>query len=135
MLEQEKHIRELESRLAAVNRDNECLRAEVDEANHWVYERGPIKAELLDLRRNNIMSLAELNRLTSENAQKTVQLAAAEAHVRTFSKWKYRNAPQVSPPMRAATTQTRINNLWLISAEAARAQRGNQELELNSDTD
>ena len=72
VLEQEKHIRELESRLAAVNRDNECLRAEVDEANHWVYERGPIKAELLDLRRNNIMSLAELNRLTSENAQKTV---------------------------------------------------------------
>ena len=45
-LELEKHIRELEARLATVNRDNESLRAEVDEADHYCYDKGSIKDEL-----------------------------------------------------------------------------------------
>ena len=35
MLELEKHNTELETRVANLHRDNECLRAEVDEAEHW----------------------------------------------------------------------------------------------------
>ena len=46
----DQHIRELEARLNTVNQDNELLRATVDEADHWVYDRGPIKQELIELR-------------------------------------------------------------------------------------
>ena len=38
--EQGQYISELEGRLAAVNSHNEDLVAEVEEAGHWVYNRG-----------------------------------------------------------------------------------------------
>ena len=42
----DQHIRELEGRLHTVNQDNELLRAQVGEADYWIYERGPIADEL-----------------------------------------------------------------------------------------
>ena len=65
--ELEQLLRQLEARLAVVNARNEDLEAEVQEADHWVYERGPIKAEIKDLRQINASNLAEIARLRNEN--------------------------------------------------------------------
>ena len=65
--ELEQLLRQLEARLAVVNSRNEDLEAEVQEAEHWVYERGPIKAEIKDLRQLNSSNLAEIARLKNEN--------------------------------------------------------------------
>ena len=48
--EQGQYISELEGRLAAVNSHNEDLVAEVQEADHWVYQRGAVHDEIRDLR-------------------------------------------------------------------------------------
>ena len=120
-LENEKHIRELEARLSTVNRDNEALRAEVDEAKYYIYDHGAIKKELYELRRNNIMNLAELNRLTQENSMKIVQLAHAEEQIRILIKFLQAREKATPPPQRAQTTQNAINRIWLQSFEAARA--------------
>ena len=50
MFERDQHVAELESRLRSVNQDNELLRAEVAESDWFIYQRGPVKQEILDLR-------------------------------------------------------------------------------------
>ena len=65
--ELEQQLRQLEARLAVVNSRNEDLEAEVQEANHWVYERGPVQAEIKDLRQLYASHLAEIARLKNEN--------------------------------------------------------------------
>ena len=77
-LELEKHIRELEARCAELNRQNESLQAEVDEANHYCYPRGSIKDELEELRREKISSLVTINKLTTENHGLRMQVSHAE---------------------------------------------------------
>ena len=51
--ELEQTIRILEGRLVAVNNSNENLRAELNESDHIVYDRGPIQGEIQNLRRLN----------------------------------------------------------------------------------
>ena len=46
MMELQKYIKELEERVAGLSRQTESLRAEVDEANYWVYDHGSVKQEL-----------------------------------------------------------------------------------------
>ena len=50
-----------------VSQDNHLLRAQVDESDHWVYERGPIAEELEELRASSVDQTREINRLTREN--------------------------------------------------------------------
>ena len=51
--ELEQTIRILEGRLVAVNNSNENLRAELNESDHIVYDRGTIQGEIQNLRRLN----------------------------------------------------------------------------------
>ena len=73
------HIRELEGRMRTLNQDNELLRAQVDESDYWIYERGPIQQELLELRDNSVSQTREINRLTRENANISEDLRTAES--------------------------------------------------------
>ena len=41
----------LEGRLVEVNNTNENLQAELEEANHFVYDRGPVQEEIQNLRK------------------------------------------------------------------------------------
>ena len=77
------HIRELEGRMRTLNQDNELLRAQVDESDYWIYERGPIQQELLELRDNSVTQTREINRLTRENASISDDLRRAEKAVST----------------------------------------------------
>ena len=43
MMELQKYNKELEERVAGLSRQTESLRAEVDEANYWVYDHGSVK--------------------------------------------------------------------------------------------
>ena len=57
-------IRELRTQLRSVREDNQLLRAEVDEADYWVYNRGPVARELHELRASTADQAMEITRLT-----------------------------------------------------------------------
>ena len=81
MYEKDQHIRELEGRMRVLNHDNELLRAQVDESDYWIYERGPIQQELLELRDNSVTQTREINRLTRENVKVSEDLRTAERYL------------------------------------------------------
>ena len=64
IMELQKYIKQLEDRTATLTRDVESLRAEVTEADWYVYDRGGVKEEIQNLRRTNITNLQEIFRLT-----------------------------------------------------------------------
>ena len=70
---------ELELRLTSMGADNEVLRAQVDEADYWVYERGPIEQELNELRGGSVVSEREITRLTAENTRLMETLRGADS--------------------------------------------------------
>ena len=132
--EKDQHIRELEARLSQLNRDNEMLRAEVDEADWWIYDRGPIQQELQDLREGNVRNTAEINRLTRENANISEDLRTAERmlhgvhrkHPRheighpPLTEEEQRKDRLAQIPERASITQTFVNNMFQKSQKASR---------------
>ena len=104
---------ELELRLTSMGADNEVLRAQVDEADYWVYERGPIEQELNELRVGSHVSEREIARLTTENTRLMDSLRGAEATVT--------DGERVNPPQQRATiTQTFVNNLFQRSRDGQR---------------
>ena len=124
MLELEKHNTELETRVATLHRDNESLRAEVDEADHYVYERGPIKHELFTIRQQNIQVLAEINRLTSESVRKSMELSHAEEGLKYAMKQLIATGAMKLIKTRATATQTYINHFYQeIRAGSTRGSR------------
>ena len=84
MMELQKYNKELEERVAGLSRQTESLRAEVGEADYWVYDHGTIKQELEQLRRTNITNLVEINRLTSENVRQGMELRQTEETLRVL---------------------------------------------------
>ena len=69
----------METRLRSVTQDNELLKAETEEADYWIFDRGPVKQELLDLRETNAQQTREINRLTRESVTHSENLRTAEA--------------------------------------------------------
>ena len=67
VMELQKYIKDLEGRTVTLTNDIESLRAEVTEADWYVYDRGGVKEEIQNLRRTNITNMQEIFRLTSEN--------------------------------------------------------------------
>ena len=132
--EKNQHIRELEGRCRTLNQDNELLRSQVDESDYWIYERGPIQQELLELRDNSVSQTREINRLTRENANISEDLRTAESMLKVRAR---RHEPHEigHPPMnaeeraranaaqfpaRSSITQTLVNNMFRKSQKASR---------------
>ena len=75
------HIRELQTQLRSVREDNQLLRAQVDESEYWIYNRGPIAQELHELRASTADQAMEITRLTRENVRLMDDLRRAEGIV------------------------------------------------------
>ena len=109
---------ELELRLTSMGADNEVLRAQVDEAEYWVYERGPIEQELNELRVGSFVSEREIVRLTTENTRLMETLRGADSIVTDGERAHPRRSPGQPPQERATITQTFVNNLFQTSRHA-----------------
>jgi hypothetical protein len=120
ILELEKHVRELQARLLSVDQDNNLLRANVDESDYWIYDRGPIQQELQELRSSEVTSTMEINRLTRENVKLHDDLRRAEAVVPDAGRRHSRHEAGHPPPERASARQTFVNNMWVRSLDASR---------------
>ena len=119
IIELQKYIKELEGRTVTLTNDVETLRAELTEADWYVYDRGGVKEEIQNLRRTNITNLQEIFRLTSENQRKTVELAHAEEGWRYAVKNnKAKMVPQ-PPPERSSQSQTCLNFMYQTARVAS----------------
>ena len=98
------------------------LRAQVDESDYWIYERGPIQEELMELRTSNVQHVKEINRLTRETQTAQENLRKAEdmlgkkvrkhpphliGHPPSASEGKIFNNPNLR--------QTSLNNMYFNS--------------------
>ena len=117
-LELEKHIRELEARCAELNRQNESLQAEVDEADHYCYQKGSIKTELEELRREKISSLVTINKLSAENHGLKMQLSHAEDTIKGLRMSKQGKKKQEIRFTKDALTQANIDGLYAKAEQA-----------------
>ena len=106
------HIREMEARLRDVSQDNHLLRAQVDESNHWVYERGPVAEELEELRASSVDQTREINRLTRENNRlrdENRRAGLGSSGIRPRQPAHLIGHPEME---RATITQNAVNNLF-----------------------
>ena len=117
----DQHIREIEARLNTVNQDNELLRAQVQESDYWIYDRGPIAEELHELRQSGVTNNVELNRLQRENTRLHANLRRAEGIVTDAGRRIPRHDPGHPPVERSSITQTNINHLFERSRSAPRS--------------
>ena len=103
-IESNEHIMELELRLTSMGADNEVLRAQVDEADYWVYERGPIEQELNELRVGSVVSEREITRLTAENTRLMETLRGADSIVTDGGNVHPRHSPGHPSQQRSSIT-------------------------------
>lgn len=108
----DKRIRELNRQLTAKRQDNELLQAEVDESNYWVYERGPVKQELIELREGSVTKDREIAKLERENSRLKADLKRAQAVVADAGRRHSPHAVGHPSPERASINQHFINNLF-----------------------
>ena len=118
--ELEQNIRILEGRLVAVNNSNEDLRAELNESDYIVYDRGTIQGEMQNLRRLNGQQVQEIERLKHENQSLQSQLRRARELVPNAGRSTNRHLIGHPSLERANTTQAGINFLFSRSLEASR---------------
>ena len=102
----------MQASLTEVRHDNELLRAQVDEADYWIYDRGPIEQELNELRVGSFVSEREIDRLTRENTRLMEGIRRADAMVPNASRVHARHEPGHPPQERSSITQTFVNNLF-----------------------
>ena len=124
IIEKDQHIRELETRMTDLHSANEMLRANVDESNYWIYDRGPIEQELRELRQGSVTNTKEINRLTRENVRLMTDVRRADAVVTDTSRSHPRHEQGHPPQQRATITQTFVNNLFARSRDAQRQNFG-----------
>jgi len=118
--ELEQRIRMLEGRLVEVNNTNENLRAELEESDHYVYDRGTTQEEMQNLRRLQGQQVQEIERLTQENQRQRNELQRARELVPSAG--RNRNTHMIGHPSleRMNTTQSGINHLFTRSREVSR---------------
>ena len=120
-------IRELRSHNVSLLQDNELLRAQVQESEYWIYNRGPVAEELQQLRQQTTLQIQEINRLTLENTRLMDDLRRADAIVEGAGR-RHQEHPVGHPASERATiTQTYVNSLFQRSRESGRR---NQEQQL-----
>ena len=109
-----------------VDSDNGVLRAQVNESDYWIYDRGPIEEELQQLRAGEVSNTMEVNRLTRENVKLHDELRRAESIVTDAGRRHPRHEAGHPPPERASARQTFVNNMWVRSRDASRQTSNNQ---------
>ena len=113
-------IRELRSHNVSLLQDNALLRAQVQESEYWIYNRGPVAEELQQLRQQTSLQIQEINRLTLENTRIMDDLRRADSIV-VGAGSRHQEHPVGHPPQeRSSITQTYVNSLFQRSRESGR---------------
>ena len=119
MLELEQIVRQLEARLAVVNNSNEELQLELDESNHFIYDRGPVAEEMQNLRHLNRQNIQEIQRINMENEALQDSVRRAQAIVPNAGRRHQRHLIGHPELERATITQNAINHLFERSRNAS----------------
>ena len=106
----------------AALQDNEILRANVSEADYWVYDRGIVAEELYDLRLSSSTKDREIDRLTRENEQLRRSLRRAEAIVADAGRKHPRHPVGHPPSNQMSFNQANIDELFNRCSSARRTQ-------------
>ena len=89
-----------------------------------MYERGPIAAELEELRAASVTKEREIDRLTRENVRLMEDLRRAGGRVAGAGRGISANQAAEPPLDRASINQTLVNSLW---ARARMSNNNNQQ--------